>query len=265
MGAVEDLLKQGKPAEALKALEQEVRAKPADPKLRIALFQAMCVEGQWERALTQLGVIAEMDPSAMLMVQLCRPAIQCERLRSEVFKGQRDPMLLGQPSEWMVWMIQAGKLTAQENHAAATDLRSRALDAAPTTSGTINGEPFEWIMDADSRLGPILEALIDGRYFWVPFSRLRSIEIEKPVDLRDAVWIPARVVVEGGGEKVALIPSRYAGSWTHPDGNVRLSRTVDWSHPDEHTTIGSGQRVLLTDAGEYPLLRVTKLELSPQA
>ena len=59
----EQLLRDGKLAEALAALTQQVRAQPADSKLRTFLFQLLVVEGQWQRALTQLSVAGE--PAAM--------------------------------------------------------------------------------------------------------------------------------------------------------------------------------------------------------
>ena len=87
-----------------------------------------------------------------------------------------------------------------------------------TSAGDINGQPFEWIADADSRLGPVLEAVINGRYYWVPFARLAAVDVEAPEDLRDMVWMPAQLQFENGGESVALIPTRYPGSETSDDG-----------------------------------------------
>ena len=84
----------------------------------------------------------------------------------------------------------------------------RALEAAPVTSGAIDGHKFEWIADADSRLGPIIEVIINGRYTWVPFNNVSKIEVEKPVDLRDLVWLPANFTWTNGGQLVALIPTR---------------------------------------------------------
>ena len=48
------------------------------PKLRVFLFQLLCVLGQWERALTQLNVAAELDAQALAMAQMYREALQCE-------------------------------------------------------------------------------------------------------------------------------------------------------------------------------------------
>src|SRR5690606_10991406 len=63
----EALLKAGDPTGALAALQNEVRSKAADAKLRVFLFQLLCVQGQWERALNQLKVCAELDPAALPM------------------------------------------------------------------------------------------------------------------------------------------------------------------------------------------------------
>ena len=59
-----ELLQQGKLEEARKALQEEVRAKPTDAKLRVFLFQLMAVMGDWERALNQLNVAADLDQRA---------------------------------------------------------------------------------------------------------------------------------------------------------------------------------------------------------
>ncbi len=45
----ERALADGDPDAALIALQEAVKAKPADAKLRIFLFQLLCVLGRWER------------------------------------------------------------------------------------------------------------------------------------------------------------------------------------------------------------------------
>ena len=36
----------------------------------------------------------------------------------------------------------------------------------------MDGHGFEWIADADSRLGPLLEVILEGKYYWAPFCRI---------------------------------------------------------------------------------------------
>src|SRR3954462_10584652 len=223
-----DFVRQGKLNEALAALQNQIRSDPSNAKLRVFLFQLLCVMGQWERALTQLSVAAEIDPKALLMKEVCQQAVQCEALRKEIFAGKKLPLVFGQPQEWVGWMIQANQQSAQGHYGEAQALREKALEAAPAVAGHINASAFEWVADADPRLGPILEAIIEGRYFWIPLSNINQIKIDKPVDLRDVVWAPVNFVWANGGTAVGFIPSRYAGSDDVDDNLVRLGRKTDW-------------------------------------
>ncbi len=54
---------------------------------RILLFQLLSVLGQWERALTQLNVLRDMDPEGMVLAEIFGPVLQCEERRETVFAG----------------------------------------------------------------------------------------------------------------------------------------------------------------------------------
>jgi type VI secretion system protein ImpE len=260
--AAEQSLKSGHPVEALAQLQEQVRAKPADPKLRIFLFQLLCVVGQWERALNQLTVASNLDPGALAMAQTYGDAVRCEGVRDGVFNGKTSPMIFGQPEQWLALLIESLLLAGRGEHERSQQLRSRAFDEAPASKGEIDGRPFSWISDADSRLGPVLEAVINGRFYWVPFSRLLKIQVEPPEDLRDMVWMPAHLQFENGGESVALIPTRYPGSETAEDGLIALARKTVWEEvaPDMHH--GLGQRIIATDADDVPLMEVRTILLA---
>ncbi len=66
----------------------------------------------------------------------------------------------------------------------------------------------------------MLEAMVDGKYYWVPFHRLRTLDIEPPADLRDQVWMPAHFVWTNGGESFGFIPTRYPGSEQAADADA---------------------------------------------
>jgi type VI secretion system protein ImpE len=291
----EERLKSGNLTEALAELQADVRREPANPQKRVFLFQLLCLLGRWDRALTQLQVLSDMDPSTGPMVQTYGPAIKCEELRREIFAGRRAPLLFGKPEEWMALLLEAARLTGEGKHDEAGPLRARALEAAPGTGGGVvvsvaggrmaaakvetvppsapGGSPaesaealspetrFEWIADGDSRLGPMLEAVINGRYFWVPFMHLRKVQFERPADLRDLVWTPATLTLANGGETVALIPTRYPGSQDGADDQIRMARKTTWTECAPDTFLGQGQRLLMTDQGELPLLDLRTLNL----
>jgi type VI secretion system protein ImpE len=258
---LQDWLGGGDPNAALNDLQDKVRKNPSDPKLRIFLFQLLAVEGRWDRALTQLKVAGELDSTCLAMERTYREALLCEALRDEIFAGTRSPLVFGQPETWIALMIEALRLAATGETEPSQQIRNEALDAAPATPGRLDDQPFEWLADADPRLGPILEAIINGRYYWVPFHRIRAIRIDAPADLRDIVWTPAAFTWANGGESVGLIPTRYPGTPASDNPQLRLARRTEWVDQGSDLFTGRGQRMLATDAGDYPIMDVRTIRL----
>ena len=259
----EENLKAGRIDEALADARDAVRKAPADVRLRRLLFQLLCVVGQWDKALTQLNVLADMDADSLLLARIFEPAVHCEAFRAQVFAGQRSPLIFGEPEEWVGLLVQANGLVAQGEFAASRELRERAFEAAPATPGEINGQAFKWLADADSRLGPVLEVILDGKYYWVPYSRIQAVQIEPPTDLRNLVWTPANFVWTNGGEAPGFIPSRYPGSESCADAELKLGRKTAWDEKNPGLFLGTGQRLLATNETEFPLLEVRKIAFAP--
>jgi type VI secretion system protein ImpE len=251
-----ELLRGGEIDAALKALQAQIRSEPANADLRVFLFQLHCVNGHWDKALIQLEVAGDMDPGTLGMVQVYREAVRHEAFRTEVFAGRKTPMIFGDPQQWIALLLEALRLTGMGEVEKGQALRAEAFEQAPASGGRLNGAPFEWLADADQRLGPVLEAVMNGRYYWIPIAHISEIRIEEPEDLRDLVWTPAQFKWTNGGDAVGLIPSRYPGSESQADPNVRLARRTDWSEVGADCYVGVGQRMLATDAGEYPLMEV---------
>src|ERR1700730_5593910 len=124
-------LKSGDPAAALAHLQEQVRAKPADARLRIFLFQLLCVLGQWERALNQLTVASNLDPGALAMAQTYGDAVRCEAVRGDVFAGKTSPMIFGQPEQWLALLIESLLLAGRGEQQRSPQLRAKGFDAAP--------------------------------------------------------------------------------------------------------------------------------------
>ncbi len=173
--------------------------------------------------------------------------------------GRRKPTVIGEPSSWEAMLLQSLQGLQQGNRQEAMPLREQAFDLAETVRGSIDGVPFEWIADADARFGPCLEIILKTGYAWVPFSRLRAIAFDAPTDLRDKVWSPVRITWSHGGEAIGFVPTRYPGSELAADSDLVLARRTEWTDLGDDCFVGSGQRMLVTDAGEYPLLDIRSL------
>ena len=258
-----DLLKAGDLSGALASLQDSVRANPDDAKLRTFLFQLLCVMGDWKRAVTQLKLCAQLDAAALPMAQTYREAIICEVFREKVFAGEKDALIFGEPQDWVALLAQSLKALTQGKADKAAELRDQAFEKAPTTSGTLDEQDFEWIADADMRLGPVLEIIINGKYFWMPFNVLASLRIEPPQDLRDTVWTAANLTLLNGGELVGLIPTRYAGTAERGNDAMKLSRVTEWEDLGNDTFAGLGQRLLTTDQAEVSLMDTRNFQFAP--
>jgi type VI secretion system protein ImpE len=227
-----ELFRAGKLNEAIQVLSAELRDRPSDTQGRTFLFELLCFAGDLDRAEKHLNVLADAGKEAQLGAVLYFSALHAERVRREQFRT--GAFHTGAP--------------AQE------------------FGGTLNGEPFESIVDADPRIGARLELFAAGAYLWIPFEHIVSIEIEAPKKLRDLLWVPA--LVRTGAEfkdkelGEVLIPVLYPDSSADPNDSVRLGRETYWREVDGGEPIPLGQKVFLVDGEEFPLLEIRKLEFT---
>ena len=261
----ETCFRDGNLTEALEELQNQIRSHPDNSRYRIFLFQLLAVLGQWERALNQLNVLNDMDASTLTMVAPYREAIRCELLRKEIFVGRRKPLIFGDPPQWMAYVLEALRLTAEGHYEKAKTIRDKGFEMARESSGTIDEQSFDWIADADTRLGPVLEVILNGRYYWMPFEQIRAIQITGVEDLRDLIWLPAHFTWVNGGEGFGMIPSRYPGSETAEDAAIQMARKTEWIELSDGIYQGQGQRMLTTDRDDYALLDIRSINLNAGA
>jgi len=259
----EDCIKAGKLDEALKALTDQVRNDPANPACRTFLFQLLSVMGNWNRALTQLNVVADMDHSTLLMAQAYRELLQCEAFRAEVFAGKRAPLLFGQPNRWLGNLLQALGPAFEGRGDEALEIVTAALEEVPARAGQVDGQAFDWLSDADMRLGPVFEIILNGKYYWVPMDTVAEISFSEPEDLRDLVWLPVQIRWVNEGSSIGFMPSRYPGADTLSDPHTALARRTEWSDRGAEFYTGSGQRMFSTSEGDISLLQTRSIVFDP--
>lgn len=262
---IQSHLKSGDLPGAVQVCKAAIRKAPLEVELRFVLFQLLSLQADWEAASNQLSAYSELVGRESPMPFIFNKVVQAEVRRKYVFLGQEAPTIFGEPPEWMPYLLQALTASAEGHAAEALSLQAEALDRAPAVSGTINGQPFEWLMDGDSRLGATIEAVIDGQYYWIPQARLRSISMQPPTQVRDAIWAAASLTLENSSVIAAFIPVRYPGAQTWQDAELKLSRSTSWDSPAEGFYIGSGQRLWMSDQGEHPILETREISFNPAA
>ena len=260
--AAEAALAAGELDECRKALFDAVRENASDHELRAFLFQFCCVTGDWGRALKQLDVLGELKPDTLDFVNDYRTVIRAEQVREAVWAGKLAPPVFGEPRAWIAQLVQAQAHEARGESQAAHDLRAEALEAAPADAGDLDGVAFEWCADADTRLGPVAELMLNGEYHWIAFSDIAQLEMHPPQNLRDLVWSVCILTLLNGGTFPVFMPVRYPGAVESGDPALMLSRKTDFRALHGEHAAGEGQRMFATDADDRPVLEAKLLRFN---
>lgn len=232
-------------------LMARLRLQPSDADARLQLFRYSVIDGNWARAANQLDVASDLDPSLAHTAMVYRHNINCELARHAVMTGKENPVVLGPPAAWTGYLAKAIQIDDPKDRAT---LVYAALESANSVPGTVNGEPFEWLADADNSFGPLLEMFIDGNYYWVPFDVIEHIEIPMPEDMLDLAWCSCEITLTNGGTRNAFIPTRYPGTEATDNEDLKLARMTHWLPWAHELHAGAGQRMFVSDRDEYALL-----------
>ena len=231
-----ELYREGRLDDAVEALSAAVRDNPTDAQRRTFLFELLCYSGSYDRAEKQLDVLARAGHDAELGALLYRGALHAERTRTAMFGP-------------------GGLLPSS---------------AEPRgVRGTLNGQPFSKLEDADPRIGARLELFVAGQYTWLPLEHVASLRMEPPRRLRDLLWAP--VVVHPSERMSALelgevlMPVLTAGAWRHADPQVKLGRVTEVEDLPDGRAIPVGQKLWLVDGEELPILELRELTITAVA
>ena len=228
-----ELYHAGQLGAAIQALGTELRDNPTDVKRRTFLFELLCFAGEYDRAQKHLDVLAGQGPDSATGALLYRAALNADRMRSDLFAKRDYP----------------------EVH-----------ESDVPVAGTLNGQPFESIEDADPRIGPRLEIFAAGQVMWLPLAHIASVEAEPPKRLRDLLWLPALVrtgpAFKGTELGEVLMPALSPLSFQHKDDAVRLGRSTVWEEQENGDDIPFGQKMFLVDGEEFPVLELRHLEIT---
>ena len=260
MADADALLRQGDVDAARAALVDAIRSQPGDQRARMFLFQLLAINGEWDKAGSQLQALVQLSSEAQMLGVTYNQVLAAERQRAAVFAGTAEAEVLAGAGGWADGIAQALGLFARGQEAEATALRDAAFDAAPDMPGSCDGTRFEWLADGDSRFGPTFEVILGGRYGLIPFDAVKSIEATGPEDLRDTIWYPVEIEFRTGHSGAAFLPARYPGTEAAESGLVRLGRMTDWQDRDWGQQ-GLGQRVwVFSDGPDRGLLELRRIE-----
>lgn len=260
MATAKELLAASELTAAIDEVTRTVKANPSSIPLRISLFELLLFSGDWNRAEQQLDVIGHQSMENGLGVQVYRSNINAERDRSRLFSDGLRPHFISEPPAYVHLHLDAINRLREGSVGEARAILDRAEEERPALKNALNGASFSDFRDYNDLVGPVLEAIVQDQYTWIPFEQISRLEIDAPKNLRDLIWTPARIEAKDGTNGEIYIHTLYEGSYNHANDQVKLGRMTDWKDLGEDLYLGSGLRLFLLDGEDKALLDVRKIE-----
>jgi type VI secretion system protein ImpE len=239
-----DLFRQGALTKAVEAANAAVRGASTDPAARVLLAELLVFAGNLERADVILDACGDIDPGLAVVVAEFRQLVRGEMARRQLFRDGRVPEFLGEPTEAQRAAL-AGLVALRGGDAEGAGAQAEAAEAARgVVRGRAGDAAFDDLRDADDLLAPTMEAITTtGKYYWLPMSRVLSVEFHPPKRPRDLYWRRASVSVAGGPDGDVYVPAIYPVEGIEPGlvtDALRLGRATDWVTLGDGPTRGIG-------------------------
>jgi type VI secretion system protein ImpE len=258
-----DLYRAGKLAEAVTAATAAVKQAPTDLGRRVLLAELLLFSGNLERADVILDAASQIDPSALMVVSEFRQLLRAETARRQLYRDGRVPEFLSDPEPGERAALAAFVAWRAGDFAEAKTMADEAEALRQPAPGTSDGNAFDDFRDADDMLPGFIETLTTtGKYYWIPVSRIESMEFHPPKRPRDLVWRRCSMSVSNGPDGDVYIPTTYYAEADATDEAHRLGRATSWSEDAIAPVRGNGQRVFLVGEKDAGIMDLTTIEFN---
>ncbi|MBP6562001.1 MAG: hypothetical protein KA214_00840 [Neisseriaceae bacterium] len=255
-------------------LMDQIRSAPGNQNSRLALIQYLCLAADWDRALKNLGQYQKLFPGDHESAGLFVHNIEAEVRRAHVMAGEMKPMMPAMPTAAEALAQQHLALLALylDNKVAESRAYGETLLAAQAAnpcrishcqdmSQTMDSEA-EWLMDTDGRLAMIWELFIEGKYYWLPLTEIKTVTMFTPQKTTDLLWPLTKVVFKDGREFDGCTPARYPIDQTVTLTNDELMcRHTNWQEMGG-LFCGRGQKTLGGSDMDVGLLDIRSIEFA---
>lgn len=256
----EELFEAGSLSEAIDEAIADVKRHPTETGRRAFLAELLCFAGDFERADKQIDTITVQEPDAAVTLALFRQLIRAEQARQDFHTAGRLPEYLIDPSPVLKKHLEASISLREGDNAGALERLEECEAERPRVAGTCDGAAFDDIRDLDDPTAAFFEILTStGKYYWVPFEIVETIEFRPPESPRDLLWRAARMVVRNGPDGEVYVPTLYAGTCNEEDEALKLGRATDWRGEEGEPVRGIGQRVFLVGENDLPILQLDEI------
>lgn len=262
----QSLFEAGRLSEAIQAVTDEVKKKPMDVNKRGFLCELLIIAREYDRADKQLDFIGHQNPDAIMTVAMWRQLLRASKARDEYFTEGRVPEVLEEPDELVQAYLKAGLSLREGKKAEAYSILEAAEEIRPKLSGAIDGNAFDDFRDLDDANPGVFELLTStGKYYWIPYTRIESIEFHPPKSAIDLALRRATINTnKEGPEGEVFIPTIYPTVVEEDKEGLLLGRSTDWVGEEGEPIVGMGLRMFYVNDEAKSIMEFQELSFNSQ-
>jgi len=259
-----ELFQSGDLQGAIAAATADLKAKPTDVAQRLFLAELLWFAGQLDRVEKQLETITRQSTQAAMTLALYRQILRGEIAREQVLREGRTPEIVTELPATTKLTLECLLALRLGQHAEASRLLEQAEAQRVPLNGTCNGREFQEFRDLDDRVAGVLEVITStGKYYWVPWQNIESLEMEPPKVPLDLLYRRTQIEVIGGPNGEVYIPTRYvAAADEQLDDTLLLGRATDWIGEEGSLVQGRGLRTWLVGEDDLSIMEIETLSFA---
>lgn len=266
MTSASQLYLEGQLEEAISAIQDDIKKDPANTSKRAFLTELLCFAGELERADKQLDIITTQEPEAAAGLAFWRQMIRAEQDRQDFFTSGKAPHFIGEPTPMITSLIKASIAIRGGEYPEAIAQIEAAEESKIGLEIKCNGEIAEDFRDLDDLTSGVLEVMANnGKYYWIDFSQINSIEFLPPSRPIDLLWRKASIDVKEGPDGEVFIPAIYSSNnGNASDALAKLGRKTEWTQDEDKPLRGIGMRAFLVGEEMKTIMDIDTLEIRKQ-
>ena len=255
--SAEEYFQQGQLDLAVSAAAEQVKKSPSDEQARTLFVELLCVQGDFERADTQLNALMTLKPDVALAAATWRQLIHAAQVRADVYQLKAKPEVIAEPTPGIKNALDILVALDEQDEQRLSTLVSAIDSEQPAQEFFINGNKPALLRDLDDITANIFEVLgTNGKYFWVDFSQIVEMTIDKPSRILDMLWRKANILLTNGTEGEVYIPAMYP---LVDSDAAALGRKTEWQQCFSLYR-GLGLRTWLYGEGEITINEIESIK-----
>lgn len=264
--SVENLFRTGLLDEAIDAAATLVRSAPSDDLARLRFAALLLFRGEWQKSDKQLELLDHPERKSAYAARRLRDFIGSEVTREECHFAGRAPEMPFGPTPGAEAALRALLAIREGDPAEAVRQVAAIEQVRPKLSGVVDGKPFRDFRDADDIVAPVLEVCSPtGKYWWIPWEHVRSLERLPVSEYTDRLWSPVKAVLcdEAGNDieyDAIFVPRLYVATHRAVDPALRLGRAISWREDPPGVVRGRGLRTFFAGEENVAFVEFQRIE-----